>query len=274
MILEVRQVTAGGSNTFEVANNGVPCYRGSASWYPMGVDMTNKVILTDLNGNMVFQTQYSLIDNVAESSIPFKYLFTGEQKFSMYQVLDPSGSAVGSFFDVQMALLDVRLCISFGDRLIFGYRRSMGYREVVSFYENDVQVGQLTRSSKVTDHLDVYYVHFLPQYDNLLPLISMFTVYYDFLFHNNSGQYYKGTTLEKQYTYDKNNDKYNENFIRANFGEAEHARVEAFINRKVEMKVGNLTMKQFWIIFAVGWGVALLLAGVIAFFVLMMAMNG
>ena len=257
MILEVRQVTAGGSNTFEVAGNGVLCYRGSASWYPMGVNMTNKVILTDLNGNMVFQTQYSLIDNVAESSIPFKYLFTGEQKFSMYQVLDPSGSAVGSFFDVQMALLDVRLCISFGNRLIFGYRRSMDYREVVSFYENDVQVGQLTRSSKVTDHLDVYYVHFLPQYDN-----------------NNSGQYYKGTMLEKQYTYDKNNDKYNENFIRANFGEAEHARVEAFINRKMEMKVGNLTMKQFWIIFAVGWGVALLLAGVITFFVLMMAMNG
>ena len=174
MILEVKQVSANGRNLFEVIREGNVIYHGSASWYPMGVDQANKVVLTDPNGNMVFQTKYSVTDNIAESSVPFKYLFTGEQKFHMYQVADAAGNIIGSFFEVQKSMMDVRLCLSFDNRVIFGYQKSVGYREVVSFYENDVQVGQLTRSNKVVDHLDHYFVHFVSPYDELLPLVAMF----------------------------------------------------------------------------------------------------
>lgn len=253
VIFEVKQVTSAGSNTFDVISNGYLVYRGSATWFPLGVDKNNKVILTDPNGNMIFQTKYSLIDNLAESSVPFKYLINGEQKFSQYQVVDVNGNDVGCFYDVRKSFLDSRLCISFGNRVIYGYTRDIGLREVVSFYENDRQIGQITRTRKVVDNLDWYYVHFLPEYDVLLPLMAMYTIFYDYCFHNSSGQYVKGTYVNASYTYDYNSKKYNKNFIRDNFGEQEHARLEAFINRKVEFKVGNLTMKQFWIIFAIVW---------------------
>ena len=137
------------------------------------------------------------------------------------------------------------------------YDRELGYREVVSLYENDVQIGQITRTQKVVDNLDWYIVHIVPQYDSLLPLMAMFTVFYDYCYHNNSGQFVKGTYVSKTYTYDYNSKKYNKDFIRQNFGEQEHERLEAFINRKVEFKVGNLTMKQFWIIFALGLGLVI-----------------
>ncbi len=267
MILDVRQVTSAGSNQFEVFGNGTLFFKGNATWFPMGVDKNNKVILTDPNGNIVFQTKYSMIDNLAESSVPFKYLIDGEQKFSQYQVVDASGNEVGAFYDVKKSFLDSRLCISFGDRIIYGYDRELGYREVVSLYENDVQIGQITRSQKVVDNLDRYIVHILPQYDALLPLFAMFTIFYDYSYHNNSGQFVKGTYISKTYTYDYNSKKYNKNFIRNNFGEQEHERLEAFINRKVEMKVGNLTMKQFWIIFGVCWGVAIVVAIMVLMFV-------
>ena len=257
MIFEVRQTTSAGSNTFDIISGNNLLFRANATWFPMGIDKNNKVILTDPNGNMIFQTQYSLIDNLAESSVPFKFLVTGEQKFSQYQVIDVNGNAIGCFYDVRKSFLDSRMCISFGGRVIYGYDRELGYREVVSLYENDVQIGQITRTQKVVDNLDWYIVHIVPQYDSLLPLMAMFTVFYDYCYHNNSGQFVKGTYVSKTYTYDYNSKKYNKDFIRQNFGEQEHERLEAFINRKVEFKVGNLTMKQFWIIFALGLGLVI-----------------
>lgn len=269
MIFEVKQTTSAGSNNFDIISGSNLLYRANATWFPMGIDKNNKVIMTDPNGNMVFQTKYSLIDNLAESSVPFKYLIEGEQKFSQYQVVDANGNAIGCFYDVRKSFLDSRMCISFGDRIIYGYDRELGYREAVSLYENDVQIGQITRTRKVVDNLDWYIVHIVPQYDSLLPLIAMFTVFYDYCYHNNSGQFVKGTYISKSYTYDYNSKKYNKDFIRNAFGEQEHERLEAFVNRKVEMKVGSLTMKQFWILFAAVWGISLAAVGIILLIVLL-----
>lgn len=263
MIIEVKQTKSAGSNNFDVISDGSVIYRGSASWFPIGADKTNKVVLTDLDGNVLYQTKYSLIDNLAESSVPFKYLFKGEQRFGQYQVLDQSGNEIGAFYDLRMSVLDSRLCLSFGNKIIYGYKREMGYREVVSFYENDVQIGQLTRTNKVVDNLDWYFAHFLPAYDALLPLIAMYVVFYDFCHHNNSGQYFKGVSVNISYTYDIHQKKYNKDFISKNFGEQENQRLDDFVNRKGDYYVKAPGMKKTWLLFAAAWLIPLLWIGII-----------
>lgn len=258
MILEVVQTKAAGENTFEVIQNDTVLYRGETTWLPMGVDKVNKIKFSDPEGKLIFQSKYSVIENVAESSVPMKYVVTGEQKFGQYQIMNSADQPVGSFYEVQNGPMDIKLCISFGNRVILGYSRYIGTREVISIYENDVQIGQITRSLKVVNNLDSYFVHILPEYDEWHVLIAMFTIYYDYRFHNNSGQAFIGTSVNITYTYDKNNKKYNKNFIRENFGEEEHNRVESYLNRKVEMRAGWITVKRFWIIFGAGWAITLL----------------
>lgn len=263
MILEIKQISANGNNLFEIMYNNALCYYAETPWFPMVTDSTRKILLKDKDGNMVFETKYHLLDNMLETAIPMKYLVTGQQKFDQYQIIDTSGNVIGAFYVEQNRIADRKVCMTFNEHVIVGYQRGLGRSEIVSFYENELQVGQLTKSNKVVNNLDQYYVHFLDQYEVWLPIISIFTVYYDYLFHNNSGEIMKGTAVGQTFTYDRNNNKYNRNFISEHFGEAESARIDDIINKKVELKVGNMSMKTFWIIFGIGWGIAILIAIII-----------
>ena len=78
------------------------------------------------------------------------------------------------------------------------------------------------------NNLDRYLVHLL---DGVLDqkIISLFVVYYDFLYHNHSGEIAKGRRANTTYTFDKNSKKYNKRFITEHFGKDENERVEQFI---------------------------------------------
>lgn len=192
MILDVKQTKSFKNNEFEIVRNNYVIYRAKTSWIKiMELDSKNKVTLTAPDGNMLFHTKYSVVDHFFEYSLPFKYWRTGERKFCEYQVLDASEKFTAVFYTVERRLYDIRLCIAFGDRVIYGYNKDTGLRNTVSFYENDVQVGQLIHYNVVEDNLDQYYVHFLPEYDNLEPLIAMYTVFYDFLYHHHNAQFKK-----------------------------------------------------------------------------------
>lgn len=265
MILEINQTSANGKNLFEISENGRPLYQAQSPWLPMMTDSTRKITMSDPTGQQVFETSYSLLENVSEAIIPFKYLLTGSQKYNQYSVIDINGNTIGAFYSEVNGLIDKKLYLQFNNRSMVGYKRSVGDKEVVSFYVNDHQVGQLTRSNRVVNNLDRYLLHFLPGYEAWLPVLGLFTVYYDFLYHNNSGEVMIGYSTKKIYTYDKNNDKYDKNFILKNFGQAEDDRINGKGDNSIEAKamVGNLTMKQFWTIFAIGWGVAILISIII-----------
>lgn len=235
MILEVKQTNAVKHNEFDVIRDGNVIYRGNASWWKiLEIDKLNKVNLTDPEGNVLLHTRYKMIDTFLGFTIPFKRQKGPEKKFCMYEILDASEQVKAVFYSVENAAKDVRLCLSFGGRVIDGYRRCMGLKEVVSFYENDTQIGQITRSRTVVDHLDQYYVHFLPEYDQQLPLIAMYAVFYDFLYHNNSGNIGKNTkTISLAYTHDGYDDKYQPDFIRNHFGEQEDERINALVPEKL-----------------------------------------
>ena len=256
MIFEVKQTRAAGGNEFDIVCGDKALYRGTASWFPLGLDKTNKVTLCDPDGRLLYETKYHLMDNLIEASLPFKNLTKEGQKFDRYQVLDAAGNVVGAFYDLRRVCLDNRMCIAVGDKLYNAFRREMGFYEAASFYDGETQFAQLTRTGVVVDNLDHYYFHLLPAYESLLPLMALYAVYYDFIHHNNSGQYFKGKSVNMSYSYDIHQKKYNANFIRDNFGEEENQRLEAFAKR-------NVDSRKFWLFFAGVWILVLsMIAGI------------
>ena len=82
----------------------------------------------------------------------------------------------------------------------------------------DHQIGQITKPLIVTNNLDKYYIHLLDEAIDLLPILSFFVVYYDYLKFNNSGEFVKyKKEIKREYTYNKNNRFYNPNWLKENF---------------------------------------------------------
>lgn len=261
MILEIKQTCSQGQNRFDIINNGEIIYKADSSWLPMVTDASRKMHITNCSGGLLYQTHYSLLENVEESMCPFKYLFTGSQKFVKFDIVNNMQNYVGSFYAEMNGIADSKFCAEYGGRVLVGYRRKIGVKEFISFYDGETQVGQITKSNKVVDNLDTYMVHFLNGYNEWMPIIAFFTIYYDFLYHNHSGEVNKTYSVKYSYSISKNQDKYNEDFILKNFGEKEVARMEEVM--KVKPMVAGMSMKTFWIIFASGWGAALLIAAIV-----------
>ncbi len=205
-----------------------------------------EIHLVDGNGNVLYKTHYSLLENIKEGIIPFQYIVTGSQKFAKFDVVDNQEQNMGTFYVEINGLLDQKICLQYREKILIGYRRKIGDREYVSFYDGETQVGQLTKSGKVNNYLDRYMMHFLDGFEDWKRMLAAFCVYYDAIYHDHTGEYQIG---------------YNEDFIRNHFGKEELDRMERFFY--VKPMVGNMTMKTFWIVFATGVGISLLFAGFI-----------
>lgn len=69
----------------------------------------------------------------------------------------------------------------------------------------------------------------------MIPLLSFFVVYYDYRKYNNSGEIVKNyIEISKSYTYGKNNDKYNPNWIAEAFGRQVSDELEQTLGKLLE----------------------------------------
>jgi len=265
MILEFKQIKSVGENQFQMTENGTLLYVSTSPWTPLSAEFTRNLTMTNSAGQLVFQTEYNYIENALEEAVPFKYLLTGQQRFNSFKVKDSFGNEVGAFYVEVNNIADAKMYLLFNGRVLVAYRLQNGPREFISFYENDAQIGQTTRWNATVNNMDTYHIHFLPGYENLLPILTFFMTYYDFVYHNNTSEAMIGYKVSYTYTYSKNSDKYDSQFILRNFGPEENDRISGKgpNSIKPEAKVGNLSMKTFWIIFGVGWFVALLIAGIV-----------
>ena len=211
MIMQVNQVVSNGRNQFEIFENGLLLYRASSPFFkpgtPVGGDEVRRLILTDAFNRLLLFTDYNVFENLVASAIPMSWLFKGAKQVRRYSVLNSENQIV---------------------RLIVGYRKEAGKKEVVSFYDGETQIGQLTKPNAVVNNCDCYLLHFL---DNSLDreIAAFFTVDYDFLYHNHSGELMRGRRTDVEYTFDRYNKMFNKNFIADNFGREENERVEQFI---------------------------------------------
>ena len=232
MILQINQIAANGRNEFEIKENGQLLFKAVSPFFkpatPAGGDVFRKLTLTDIYGNLLLCTDYNVAENLAASSLPMSWLFKDSKQVRRYSVTDSSGQIIGRFDYEQSGVADTKLVIEYGGRLFACYSKEAGKKEVVSFYDGDTQLGQLTKPNCVVNNLDYYLVHFIDGIPDR-EIISLFVVYYDYLFHNHSGEIAKGWRVNTTYTFDKNSKKYNKRFIAEHFGEDENERVEQFI---------------------------------------------
>lgn len=244
MILDVKQTQAFQSNEFEILQNGNVVYRAGATWFPRKMrDEENRVVLTAQDGAMLLQAQYNPAGRVFD--LPGQHPTTGKQKIGAYQVTDASANPVAVFYTPEGWSDSICLCLTFGNRIVYGYQRCMGLLEVVSFYENGMQIGQLTHSRRVVNHLDRYYLHFLPACDDLQPLMALYAVFYDSVFHNHDGKTITGETTDPYDSRSVYNDTYRPDFIRTCFGEQEAQRMDALVPQKInEPKNQKFIMKR------------------------------
>ena len=233
MILQIHQITANGRNQFEILENGQLLFRGSAPFYnpgiPIGGDVFRKLALTDVMNRPILYTDYNAAENLAASAVPMSWLFKGAKQVCRYSVLNGEDQIVGRFYFEQTGIAKTKYVMEWRGRLIACYLKGAGKKEVVSFYDGETQIGQLTKPNAVVNNLDCYLLHFL---DNSLDreIAAFFTIYYYYLYHNHSGEIVKKSRRsDVEYTFDRYNKMYNKIFIAENFGKEENERVERFI---------------------------------------------
>ncbi len=252
MILGINQTKSTGKNTFSITEDGFPLYTAETPWTPIH---KLEISINDESGQAVYKTKYSFWENFTEELIPFKYLFTGSQKFEQFSVIDTEENIVGSFYIEVNGLWDSKVCIKYGDKILVGYRVGTGFDENVTFYNGETVVGQLTKSNgMIADNKDNYMIHFIDEYIELKPLLAFFVIYYDFRYHNNTGEAFKGYKVSYNKSLHKNVDKYDMDFISRNFGDSAVQQMNNFFSESVEKQKKKMSkgMKLFWTLFGVG----------------------
>lgn len=223
MLVTIQQVKSNFENLFEVSSDGQILFRAKAPWLkaslPFNAENLRELTFSNGAGECLYTTRYKFIDNMVEESIPFKYLLTKEQRFGQFEVIGKNGSE-GTFYIMQNGFLDSKFCMEHRGKVFLGYSLDQGRNNYVSIYDGDTQIAQITKPLSVADNLDVYFLHIKEEYATIVPILSFFTVYYDYSKYNNSGEFTKGSVeISTSYTYDKNNDKYNANWIAQEFGQ-------------------------------------------------------
>ena len=223
MLVTIQQTKSNTENLFEVTSNGQLLFQAKAPWMkislPFNAEDLRELTFSNPAGEIVYTTRYRFIDNLVEELIPFKYLLTKGQRFGQVEIIGRNGSE-GSFYVMQNGLFDSKFCIECMGNAYLGYSLDRGRNNYVSIYDDEKQIAQITKPLTVTDNLDVYFLHIKDEYASIIPVLSFFTVYYDYRKYNHSGELTKNTVqISNSYTYGKNNDKYNPNWIAKEFGQ-------------------------------------------------------
>lgn len=222
MLITIKQTKSNFENLFEIISGGQLLFQAKAPWMklslPFNADNLRELTFSNPAGETVYTTRYKFIDNLVEESIPYKYLLTKEQRFGQFEIVGQNGSE-GSFYVMQNGYFDSKFCIEHMGKVYLGYSLDKGKNNYVSIYDGDRQIAQITKPLAVIDNLDVYFLHIKDEYASIVPVLSFFTVYYDYRKYNHSGELTKNSVqIATSYSYGKNNDKYNPNWIAGEFG--------------------------------------------------------
>nr|WP_316613032.1 hypothetical protein [uncultured Ruminococcus sp.] len=123
---------------------------------PIGGDVFRKLALTDVLNRPILYTDYNAVENLAASAIPMSWLFKGAKQVCRYSVLNGESQIVGRFYFEQTGVAKTKYVIEWRGRLIACYLKGAGKKEVVSFYDGETQIGQLTKPNVVVNNLDCY----------------------------------------------------------------------------------------------------------------------
>lgn len=222
MLVTIQQTQSNFENLFEITRNGQVLFTAKAPWMkaslPFKAEHVRKLTFNSPSGETVYTTNYNIMSNLIEESIPFKYLSAEGQRFGQFEIIGQNGRE-GAFYTLQEGYFDHKFCIEYKGDVYLGYGIETGKTHVISIYAGEEQVAQITKPMVVIDNLDIYFMHLKDELESLIPILSFFTIYFDFRKYNNSGKISRGSVeISVSYSYDKNNSKYNPNWISQQFG--------------------------------------------------------
>lgn len=230
MLVTIEQTKSNFENLFDISSDGQTLFHARAPWMkasvPFNADNVRKLTFFDAAGETLYTTRYSIIDNTLEEAVPFKYLLTKEQRFGQFEIIGRDGRE-GAFYTLQNGMFETKFCIEHRGDVYFGYSMDNGRNNIVSIYAGETQIAQITKPLTVIENLDIYYLHLKEDYRSMIPLLAFFTVYYDYRKYNNSGEITKNSVeISVSYSFDKNNSKYDPNWIAQEFGQEEAEQLE------------------------------------------------
>lgn len=233
MIAHIKQVKANGKNQFEISEGGGLRYIATAPWMamklPFQAENMRSLSFQTPQGHEIFTTKYDVLDNTLKEAIPMKYLVGLPTTFDTFEVVK-YGNVVGSFYLLRKKMFEKAFFIEYQGRIITGYSMAVGVMDVVSFYEGERQIAQLTKPLTVQNNLDEYFLHIAEGYEVLFEIMSFFTIYFDQMKYSNHGEVVSNkTTISYQVTRDNNRDKYDSNWIAQQFGDQESDQLNAYI---------------------------------------------
>lgn len=242
MFVTIRQTRANGKNLFQVEGEGKVLFRAQTPWadiqIPFQAENLRELTFSDADGNEVFHTTYHIVENTMQSLSRYKYLFGTATRLGEYQVVTPDGAVQGSFYTRIDGVFTTQMTIECRDRTYDCYTRSLGKIYVISVFDGERQIAQITKPLDVWDRLDIYYLHLDDGYRSLLSILSFFTVYVDAQKFNRPGQI-TAYSVEKSwsYSFDKNNDRYDPDWIRRTFGQGAADHLDYLLKKHPEKRI-------------------------------------
>lgn len=236
MISKIIQTTAGMRGSFNITVNGEILYkaRQSPSNVHMPLELENKfpIILTKADETPIFNTQYSVIENLLEERIPFKFLLTGSQKFDKYSIIQDE-NYVGAIYSQREKIVENRKYhLEFNEKLLIIQEFGIGASKALVVSRDNIQIAQITKPLKTINGLDEYFLHLLDGYEMYFEVLTFFTVYYDHIQHGEYQGVMRGNAKKTSYSveYSRNLDGYDEHFIEKNFGIDETLKLQQHIS--------------------------------------------
>lgn len=239
MFITVRQTQANRKHLFQVESDGQILFRARTPWadirLPLRGENLRKLSFTDTDGRELFHTTYDLVENTLQALSKYKYLWGASSRLAEYRVADGEGRVQGAFYTQIDGMMTSQLTIARGETLYDCYCRALGKIYVISVFDGGRQIAQITKPLDTWNRLDVYYLHLDDGCRALLPILSFFIIYVDAQQFNRPGQL-SAYTVEKSwsYSFNRNNDKYDPDWIARTFGPEEAERLETLLREQPE----------------------------------------
>jgi len=265
MIIKVEQVKSNLRNNFEIKVNNEVKYLAGTPWMkidvPLDVDRRRHMLITDANENICYKTFYSVKENFLSTIIPIKWVFTGEQKSFIYNLVDKENNCCGKFYNLINGMLDTKHVIEYGNYTLKCYTKSIGKTKNILIYKDEHQIAEIVKPLSVSNNLDKYNIFLLDEYSEFETIISFFTIYFDYTQHSNSGEIVGSKNeLIVEHTWDKNDKYYDPNWISNHFGKQEVDLMNDEIVEERKKVANNIKMMAIFVsvFFIFGW-IALLI---------------
>lgn len=269
MIIKVEQTKSNLKNKFKIKVNNELKYLAGTPWMnitmPLNVDNIKRCIITQTDESICYTTSYNIIENVSNTAIPMKWVFTGEQKSLIFNIFDSENNVSGKFYKLTNGLLDTKYVIEYGNYTLKSYDISIGKTRNILIYKDDFQIAEIVKPLNVSDNLDSYYIFLLDEYSELETIISFFTIFFDYQNYSNNGQVvaYK-KEVKIKYTYDKNNKFYDKNWISNHFNKEDVALINSQILKDRTDTINSIKKHAKYIVSFVsfGWLILLIVFGI------------